>query len=58
MLCKRLEGPAHRNNQQLMTILKANLIIQIATDDSPRKLPAKFDARMVTLGKAIAATAT
>jgi hypothetical protein len=55
-LYKRLEGPSHGNNQQQMTILKANLIIQIATDDSPKTLPARFD--MAALGKAIAATAT
>ena len=57
-LYKRLEGPSHANNQQQMTILKANLIIQVATDDSPKKLPAKFETRMTALGKAIAATAT
>lgn len=56
-LYKRLEGPSHANNQQ-QTILKANLIIQVATDDSPRKLPAKFDTKMTALGRAIAATAT
>ena len=38
--------------------VKANLIIQVATDDSPKKLPAKFETRMTALGKAIAATAT
>jgi hypothetical protein len=57
-LYKRLEGPSHTNNQQQVTILKDNLIIQIATDDSPRKLPPKFETRMAALSKAIAATAT
>lgn len=57
-LYKRLEGPSHANNQQQMTILKANPIIQVATDDSPRKLPAKFDTKMTALGRTIAATAT
>ena len=56
-LYKRLEGPSHTNNQQLMTILKANQIIQITTDDNPTKLPPKFDARMIALATAIAATA-
>ena len=57
-LYKRLEGPSHANNQQQMTILKANLIIQVATDDSPKKLPATFETRMTALGRAITATAT
>ena len=56
-LYKRRDGPSDTNNQQLMTILKANQIIQIATDDSPTKLPAKFDARMIAFATAIAATA-
>jgi hypothetical protein len=57
-LYKRLGGPSHVNTQQQLEVLKANVIFQVFTDESVKKLPSKFDARMAALGRAIAATFT
>jgi hypothetical protein len=57
-LYKRLGGPSQANTQQNLAFRKANVIIQIATDDSGTKLPGGFDTRMAALGKAVAATVT
>lgn len=53
---KRFGGPSHTNTQQQLEFRKANLIVQVATDESYKKLPARFGARMVALLRAVAAT--
>jgi hypothetical protein len=57
-LYKKLRGPSHANTQQRLEVLKANVIVQVFTDESTKKLPSRFDTRMAALGRAIAATFT